>query len=231
MPMKREFTAKAKDRRAEMYLYNEIGDQEYGFISADMVAKAISSFGAIDVLDIYINSPGGSVFEGIAIYNQLARVKAKKIVHIDSLAASIASVIMCAGDEIRMASNAEVMIHEASGFAWGSKRQLRKAADAVEHVEGAIVDTYAGRTSIGRDEVVALMEAETWMRADEAKKYGFIDVIVNTSEPRNAIITPLLNKYNNTPQDLREFSRDSRLLLAKMAMHSQKYSRLSPAKT
>ena len=104
------FFAKANaNKRGELFVYDEIS--RWG-ISADSFSKGLKALGAVDALDIFINSPGGSVFDGIAIFNQIARHPAKdKIVHVDGIAASIASVIMMAGTKIQVASNSTGMIH------------------------------------------------------------------------------------------------------------------------
>jgi ATP-dependent Clp protease, protease subunit len=242
-PMKPMFFAKKKANAGEIYIYQEIGEGWYGGVSANSFADALKEVGNVDDLDIYINSPGGSVFEGVAIYNQLARFKAKKVVHIDALAASIASVIAMAGDEIRIASNAMIMIHRPWGVCVGTAEDMRRNAETMDQVHDTILDTYVARTKGDRSKIDDWMKEETWMRAQEAVDRGFADSIETggnvaaqdsaggPARSSNVIAFPLLAKFKNTPRDLVEQARDSKVLVARMAMHSQKYSRLSPAKT
>jgi len=169
----REFlnvTANEGEKRAALYLYDEIS--YWTFNDADTFRRRLNALDA-DVIDLHINSPGGSVFEGVAIYNLLLAHKAKVIVHIDGLAASIASVIALAGDEIHIAENAMVMIHNPSAFVWGEADDCRKMADSLEAVKAAILNTYESRTNLGRPELASAMDSETWYGADDAVSHGF----------------------------------------------------------
>lgn len=158
------------EKRASLYLYDEISYWSYN--DADTFRQRLASIDA-DVIDLHINSPGGSVFEGVAIYNLLLAHKARVIVHIDGLAASIASVIALAGDEIHIAENAMVMIHNPTAMVWGEAEDCRKMADSLEAVKAAILNTYESRTNLDRSALDAAMTAETWYGADEAVANGF----------------------------------------------------------
>jgi ATP-dependent Clp protease protease subunit len=120
--MKPTFFAKAKGKTGDLYIYEDIGSGWFGGIGPNDVKEALDEVGSVDTLNIYINSPGGSVFDGMAIYNQLKRFAARKVVHIDGIAASIASVIAMAGDEIVCAPNAMMMIHDPFGIAAGTAK-------------------------------------------------------------------------------------------------------------
>ncbi len=115
----------------------------------------------------------------MAIFNILKRHSARKVVHIDGIAASIASVIAMAGDEINIAANGFVMIHEASAFAFGDAAELRKRADQLEKVTNSILDTYAERTGTPENVIGDMMAAETWMNAEDAVEHGFADNITD----------------------------------------------------
>ena len=128
----------------------------------------LDRLGEIKNLNIYINSGGGDVFAGQAIHSMLARHTAFKTVYVDGLAASIASVIVMAGDKIIMPRNAMMMIHNAWTIAAGNKESFRKLADDMEKIDESIVTTYADKTGLESEEIKALMEAETWMTAEEA---------------------------------------------------------------
>lgn len=124
-------------------------------------------------IDLYINSPGGSVFEGLAIYNMLKAHKAKVTVHVIGLAASIASVIAMAGDEIIVNEGAMMMIHSPWLSTGGNAEQLRKDAALLDAIEESILDVYQSRTGRPRAEIQAEVKAETWFGAKEAVKAKF----------------------------------------------------------
>lgn len=165
---------------ATLYIYDVI-DAFWG-ISAKMVIDAIAQAGDAQTLNIRINSPGGDVFEARAIIEAIKRFEGKTIAHIDSLAASAATGIACAADEVLIAEGAFYMIHNASGIAWGDKTALRETADLLEKVEGAIVSDYTGKTGKDAAEIVAWMDAETWFSAAEAISNGFVDALAPTAE-------------------------------------------------
>jgi ATP-dependent Clp protease protease subunit len=143
----------------------------------------INSIRTLDVETIHvrINSPGGNVFDGLAIANALREHKAHVITHIDGIAASIASVIAVAGDEVLMADNAFFMIHDPWTITMGNSREIRKTADMLDKVATGIIKDYVKR---GTDEkqVKQWMADETWFDATEAKDAGFIDTIIGQSE-------------------------------------------------
>lgn len=169
----------AAKKSAEIWIYEEIGDGWYGGLSASQFVKDLKALGELDEITLRINSPGGSVFDGIAIYNVLKSHKATVRVYVDGLAASIASVIAMSGDQIYMAENSLMMIHNAWGFAVGNAGDMRKVADELEKIDEAIVSTYCKRTRKEEKEICQLMAAETWMTAKEAKDLGFCDDITD----------------------------------------------------
>lgn len=191
---------------------------------------ALKSIGAADTLDIYVNSPGGSVFDGVAIYNQLKRHPAQKIVHVDSLAASIASVICMAGDKIVMAPNATMMIHDPWGQCVGTADDMRKNAETMDMIKNTIVDTYVARTGAPRDKVEKWMADETWMTAQDCMDRGFADAIEGDGDeyPMNCAF-PLLAKFKNTPERLKAVATKPNVLLAKMNARVSKLAAASRA--
>jgi ATP-dependent Clp protease protease subunit len=176
IPMSRGYEIKAKAREVDVWIYEEIGAGWFGGLSAKQFADDISALGKVDQITVRLNSPGGDVFDGIAIYNILKSNSARVVVNIDGLAASIASVIAMAGDEITMAENAMMMIHEAWTISMGNAGDFREVADRLEKVNGVIRDTYAKQTGekAGPEIITGLMAAETWMTAQEALDYGLI---------------------------------------------------------
>src|SRR5690606_25494897 len=131
--------AKADDR-AEILIYDEIGADPWTGtgIGADDFVRELRAIKAPRI-DVRINSVGGSVFEGNAIYNALARHPAHVDVYIDGIAASIASVIAMAGDKIYIAANAHVMIHNPHGVVWGEAGDMRRMADTLDKIRGSLV--------------------------------------------------------------------------------------------
>ena len=126
-------------------------------------------------LTLRINSPGGSVFDGVAIYNALKRHQAKVTVWIDGIAASIASMIAMAGDEVVMPENAMLVLHDPSGLVAGTAADMRAAADALDKMAAAMVAAYRDKSGAGDAEIEALMAAETWLSAEEAVELGLAD--------------------------------------------------------
>lgn len=176
------------ERKADIYVYGDIESDGYNFwtgeaIRAENSANAfrdkLAEMGDLDEIDIYINSTGGSVFEGVAIYNQLRRVSAKKVVHIDGFACSIASVIAMAGDEIVMPRNALMMIHNAWTYACGNADELRKSADDLEIVSAAMSTAYLDKSGgkLDKDKLAEMLRNETWLSAEDCLAYGLCDRI------------------------------------------------------
>lgn len=164
-----------KEDSADIYFYGDIVSDSWGkWTDEDTCPQDIVDIlkGCEDVkeLNIYINSGGGSVWGGVAIYNILKRHSAKKIVHIDGLAASIASVIALAGDEIIMPTNSFLMIHKAMCSAFGNADDLKEAAEQLEKIEQSIINIYMDNATDGNDEahIKELMAAETWLSASDA---------------------------------------------------------------
>lgn len=186
---------------ASLYIYDVI--DPYWGVGAKEVIDAVAAAGDAEVLHVYINSPGGSVFEGRAIMAALSRFNGKTIAHIDSLCASAATSIALACNEVEMSQGAFFMVHNASGMAWGDKNAMRETADLLEKIEGSIVADYTTKTGKEADEVIAMMDAETWMDADEALAHGFIDRIA-TAPAAKASNTWNLAAYAKAPAALIE---------------------------
>lgn len=176
-------------RTLEIYLYGEIQGDYYDWwtgkvvestTSANYVRKAIDEAGKVDNINIYINSCGGSVSEGIAIYNILKRSSAYKTVYVDAFAYSIASVIAMAGDKVIMPSNTTMMIHNAMMSAYGNSAELRKAADDLDIINEASCNTYLTKTDkIDQDKLTELLNAETFLTAELALEIGLCDEVAN----------------------------------------------------
>lgn len=172
----------AKADEAEILIYSEIG---FWGVNAQQFIEDLREVDA-KTIHVRINSPGGSVFDGIAIYNALANHESKIIVHIDALAASIASVIAMAGDEIRISEVANVMIHKPWSFAIGTDEDMIKEAAVLKNLESAIVDVYVARTGGDRAKIEAWVKDETWFKGQDAVDNGFADETEKLVKPQKA---------------------------------------------
>ena len=191
---------------AEIVFYGDIVADEGSKWSRDDicprdVAEALDTCRDVDRLDIYINSGGGSVFAGNAIYNRLKAHKAHKTVHIDGLAASIASVIALAGDEILMPKNAYMMIHKVWDICIGNADELRDCADRLDLIELSIINIYGSNAAegISKNEIAEKMRNETWLTAGEAAKL-FPKVKVEEAETAAACVTEM--SFRNAPEGI-----------------------------
>lgn len=192
--MKSWYSIRAAASGVEILIYEEIG--LYG-ITAKMFMDELRPYRGQD-LSIRINSPGGSVFDGLAIYNAIKRHKGNKTVTIDGIAASIASVIAMAGDQIVMPSNAMMMIHDPSAFCIGTAQDMRVMAEALDRIKGSLVTAYTEKSEQESQTVEEMMNEEVWLSADEAHALGFCDRIEEAA-PFEASFD--LSRFKNTPAD------------------------------
>lgn len=186
-------------KTAEIYLYDEIGAGWGGGISAKQFAEDLTALGKVDTLNIRMNSPGGDVFDGLAIYNTLKRHPANVIVDVDGMALSIASVIAMAGDTINMAGNAMMMIHDPWTVAAGTAEDFRKQADIMDQVKVNLAQTYAARTQTDEDQIMDMMTEETWMTATEARAAGFADDVTDSLDMAAKFD---LSRFKKAPQSV-----------------------------
>lgn len=170
----------------DLYIYGDVEGDRYDFwtdevmeseTSATHFREELESHPDVNQINIYINSYGGSVFEGTAIYNQLKRHPAHKTVYVDGIAASIASVIAMAGNEIVMPKNALMMVHNMWMFVQGNADELRKAADDLEKINEAGREAYLQKAGdkLTPDLIAKLEDDETWLTAEECIRYGLAD--------------------------------------------------------
>ena len=159
-------------------LFDVIGEDGWsgGGVTANRISAALRSIGNKDIT-VRINSPGGDMFEGIAIYNLLRAHRAKVTVEVLGWAASAASIIAMAGDVIRMGLGSFMMVHNAWGLVIGNRHDLREAASLFEQFDAALADIYEARTGMDRVGIKRLMDAETFMTAAQAVEYGFADAV------------------------------------------------------
>jgi ATP-dependent protease ClpP protease subunit len=175
---------------AEISIYDEIG---YWGVTASDFVKELGSIQAA-ALNIRINSPGGDVFDGIAILNALRSHPGHKTVTIDGLAASAASFIAMAGDTVQMAPQSMMMIHDASGLCMGNAGDMRELADLLDKTSENIANVYAQRSGKPAEDWRAAMHAETWYTDKEAVDAGLADKIVGDDTAEQQTPEPVVAK-------------------------------------
>jgi ATP-dependent Clp endopeptidase proteolytic subunit ClpP len=169
---------------AHIYIFDVIVD--YAWDDDEVTAKGfiddLAALGDVSGITVHINSPGGSVYAGNVIHNVLKRHKAKVTVMIDGLAASIASVIAMAGDEVIMPKNAMMMIHDPMSICVGNSTDMRACAEMLDTAQHSIVTSYTTKSGQSEDKIKELMAAETWMTAADAVELGFADTIEHETQ-------------------------------------------------
>lgn len=192
-----------KPNEAEVFIYGDIGGGWFDDgVDAEGFAKEIAALD-VDVIKTRINSGGGIVFDGVAIYNALVRHRARVVIEIEGWAASIASVIAMAGDEIRISEGSQFMIHKPWSFVVGNATDMRKEADILDKLESGLIDIYEARTDNSRDQLQTWVNAETWFKGREAVDAGFADAVIpsKTKEGKKAA-SGLTKLFRNAPEEL-----------------------------
>lgn len=193
----------------ELTIYGDIGDSWwYDSTSAVDVDNALKGAGNNDIV-VRLNSPGGSAFDGIAIYNRLKDHKGKVTIHIDGWACSAASVIAMAGDEVIMGAGAMLMIHEASNIVWGNKGDFRSQADLLEELEEGIIDIYMTKANVSREEIRTKVDAETWFSATKALEIGFATATASSVEGNNEEVENLKNQVTTLQNEIEQIKNQT----------------------
>jgi len=196
--MKNWYSICALNEGAEISIYDEIG--AYG-VSAKAFLADLGKLSDAAPLTLRLNSPGGSVFDAVAIYNALQRHAGNVAVSIDGIAASAASYIAMAGDEIIMPENAFLMIHDPSGMVMGTAADMRAMAEALDKIGGSLLRGYAAKSGKAEKDIAKLMAKETWLDAAEALDMGFADTM---SEPVKMAASFDVSRFQNTPPEIVE---------------------------
>ncbi len=182
----RRFEVKAEAEEATVYLYDVIvSDDFFGGVSAQTFVKELNAITA-PVIHLRINSPGGDVFAARAIEQAIREHKSKVVAHIDGYAASAASYVALAADEVVIAEGGFYMIHKAWTFAYGNADDLVETAALLEKVDDSLVTTYAKETGQTPEQIREWMAAETWFSAQEAVDYGFADGLAEDAPKASA---------------------------------------------
>ncbi|WP_265460071.1 head maturation protease, ClpP-related [Enterococcus sp. HY326] len=193
--MEKYFQIETSGTKATIYIYGDITDENYSEsdVSALSFRNELAAIPLVSEIEVRVQSYGGSVFSGVAIYNMLKNYKAMVTVYIDGVACSIATVIAMAGDKVIMPSNSMMMIHNPmSSLSYGNSNELRKMADTLDKIRESSIEAYLSKSNgkITREKLIDLLDDETWLSAEECKNYGFCDEVTNQVE--------LVAKFNDS---------------------------------
>jgi ATP-dependent Clp protease, protease subunit len=215
--------AKSEGDTGSLYIYEPIGESIwFGGISAKTVATEVDRFAGKKTLNVYINSEGGDVFEAKAMYNAIGRFDGTVNVHIDGIAASAATLVMLAGDNIIAAQNATLMIHEIWTAVMGNADDFRAMANLLDKENAMLAQMYCSKTGNKCDpeKVKKMMHDETWMNADEAMANGFVNSVDKVEVAVAARTSVMLNAYNKTPNQFKSNSLTNKAKLASLDLRT-----------
>ncbi|WP_414055198.1 head maturation protease, ClpP-related [Macrococcus equi] len=196
---------KKAQNEAEIYIYGSITNSKWEDtdVTASDFKEELKALGDVDVINLHINSGGGNVFGGHAIYNMLKTHKAKVNVYVDALAASIASVIAMSGDTIFMHENSMMMIHNSWIVTAGNAKELRETADLIEKMDKSSNTAYLNKNSkISQAELEEMLKEDYWMTAQEALDLGFADEIIGANQMAASITEEQLKRYSKVPESI-----------------------------
>ncbi len=188
-----------KAKNGKIYLYDTIDVPGSGGVSGLDVIDALDSFDGGDV-EIHINSPGGSAFEGISIYNSLKSYPGKVTTYNDSVAASISSIIFLAGEERQAAPGSFFMMHNAWSYYGGNAEELRKHAELLEQADDTLIGIYESETNWNRDTVQNLMRVESWLSSDEQLSNSVAHNLTRREKVEPVAIAA--SSFKHTPKEL-----------------------------
>ena len=196
------FKASAAEGDLSLEMYDVIGDDYFGNgITAQSVSDALANAGVYNSVTCRINSPGGDLFEGVAIYNVLKSCGKPVNIIVDGMAASAASLIAMAGQKVTMGTGTLMMVHRAMAMVGGHADDMRKMADTLDTVTASAADLYVAKTGMKKDDILSMMAAETWMSAQDCVDKGFADEV----SPEQAKISNNfdLSVFKNAPAALK----------------------------
>lgn len=204
------------DESAELYFYGDICGSSFDsrWLAEDKAPQDVSDFlHALDKkkrIDVYVNSGGGDVFGGIAIYNILSRYEGETVAHIDGIAASIAGIIPFACDRVIAKPSAQIMLHKPWTGCFGNADDMKKCIEALDACEQSIVDIYSQHAVNGTttDKIKQMIDRETWLTCEQAAQYFSIELEHSEQAPQ-ACVSDLLESYKNTPSKLLQRSKET----------------------
>ncbi len=188
-----------RDGESTIFLYGDIGDS-YDVKSGQIASELMEAERVSRRINVRINSNGGDVYSGIAIYNALKGSNADIRIYVDGIAASMASVIALCGKPVEMSKYARLMLHSVSGGCYGNKREMQKCIEEIESLEDSLSDIYAGRLGMSKEEVKAAYfdDEDHWLTAEEALRLGFIDGIYDADPvPEDSTPEQIYTLFNN----------------------------------
>ena len=196
---KKYYNLETEGTKAALYIYGDITSWPWleSDVSSYNLSKQLEQLGDVDEIDVYINSYGGEVAEGLAIYSALKRHKAKVTTYCDGFACSIASVIFMAGDVRVMSTASLLMIHNAWTYTSGNANELRKQADDLDTITQASVNAYMEKVNISEEELKELLDEEKWLLPQEALEKGFATMIAGvdtSSKPSQSAMMYIMEK-------------------------------------
>ena len=192
---------------ADLYIYNEISSwDDEDITSAQSFKKDLDSIGNVQNVNLYINSPGGSVADGLCIASMIKRHPAKFTGVVDGMACSIASVIVDSCDVVKMYTSTMQMIHNASvgGFFYGNSKDFKKQAEDLDKITSSLRQTYLNKAGdkLNEEKLIELMDAESWLSAKECYELGLCDEIIENNKMVAKLDVKFINEYKNIPQEL-----------------------------
>lgn len=200
---------------AEVFIYDQIGSDFWneGVTPSALIDEIKGlKLKAKDTLNVRINSPGGSMFDGNTIYNYLRSIKQKVDVTVDGLAASAASIVAMAGDRVRMPENSYLMIHNPWMIVAGDASTMRKTAEDLDEMREGAIKTYLSKTgdNVDRDELITMLDEETWLGADRAVELGFADEVLEPVRAAALAKFHLSDYFNHIPDVVSRIQNDER---------------------
>lgn len=194
-----------QNESADIYIYNEISSWDYEDVtSAQSFRKDLESLGNVKNINVMINSPGGSVGDGLTIASLLQRHSAYVTAYVDGMACSIASVIACAADKLVMGRSSLLMVHNALTYTYGSAKDLRKQADDLDAVTASLRQMYLMKAGdkLTEEKIKELMDNESWLSAKECVELGLCDEILENNKMVAKLPNKFMNMYSNVPKEL-----------------------------
>ena len=209
-----KYRFKDEAEAVNIQIYDEISSDDFwgDVVTAKAINDEIEKANG-KPLNIHINSYGGEVFEGFAIYNNLKSYTGRKVVYVDGIAASIASVIAMAGDEVYMNKASMLMIHNASGVAVGNAEEMKKVVNALEQINEVIRDVYKNRSNLDDEQLKEFMDNETYFTPQEAVQYGFADGIVEEDVPEEPTATALKNLSDSISERIEQLKEIKNVII------------------
>lgn len=212
---KNKFKMEIRENAIDIFIYENIDSGGwFSESSSNELKKTLDENENVNKINVHINSLGGDVFEGIAMYNLLKQSKAYVTVYIDSIAASIASIIALAGDKIIMPKNTMMMIHNCWTYGMGNSKDFRKLADDLEKIMESLKETYLakGNEQLTVEKLDKLLDEETFLTAEECFFYGLCDEVSDITDEKNmmeliSVSDAFMNKYHAKLQERKEVDK------------------------